>query len=928
MPIDSVIQSPNDHRSYRSLTLNNGLKVLLVEDNKITQSAISLTVAVGHFDDPKNRPGMAHFLEHMLFLGTEKFPDAGEYHSFINHHGGSHNAWTGTEHTNFYCSVETDALESLLDRFSQFFIAPLFNPELVDRERHAIESEFSLKLNDDLRRIYDVEKETCNQAHPLSKFSVGNLSTLSGNENDLREELLSFYHKHYSANLMTVCLVAPICLHQQQEYIQHFFSDVPNHNYKKNYPSVPLYNPENLANQITICPVKKQKRLNLSFAFPSIEKNYPNKPLTFISHLLGNESKGSLLSYLKDQGLVNNLTSGGGVSGYNFKDFAINFQLTDKGLENVDDIVQSTFEFLVLIQASGIEQWRYLERSNLLKQAFEFQEQANPIELASHLSLNLQHYPPQDVIFGDYRMDKLDVAEVNEQLERLNCDNMRIQIVAQGITTSNESKWYKTPYKVEAICPQRLSKWKNGIPRTELQLPEVNPFVLSEVKPRSTNYQLKVPIVISENKGYRFWYKKDETFNLPKGHIYLAIDSLHACNDVRQAALTRLYIEMLLDYLTEHTYAAEVAGLNFNIYPNQAGLTLHISGFTPKQRDLLTLIINKAKERNFSEDRFKLIKKQILRNWNNISKTRPISQLFSSLTATIQQRSYEPLELANELETASLDELHQHVRNFYEATYLEGLIYGDWLKEEAQELSNNLSNILSLVSIPSPEANRELIKLTNRGTLVRQLNIDHQDSAILVYYQSKQTSILKMALFSLLNHTMSSKFFHELRTRKQLGYMVGTNYLPLNRHPGMIFYIQSPNCGPKTLLNEIDTFLSDFAYTVMELTEQQWAQTKQGLTNQIMEHDPNLKTRGQRFWTSIGNKDHKFDHREQVVNEINHLTRADLIKFLMDKMNNSKKDRLILYSCGQTHLNEHITKGQKIDTSITDFKSDSKKFKL
>ena len=77
------------------------------------------------------------------------------------------------------------------------------------------------------------------------------------------------------------------------------------------------------------------------------------------------------------------------------------------------------------------------------------------------------------------------------------------------------------------------------------------------------------------------------------------------------------------------------------------------------------VIIEKARQRNFSETRFKYIKRQLGRNWSNISKTRPISQLFSALTATLQLHSFEPMTFVKELESATLDELHQHVHDFY-----------------------------------------------------------------------------------------------------------------------------------------------------------------------------------------------------------------------------------------------------------------------
>ena len=126
--------SPNDEHQYRYVTLDNGLRVLLVHDQNAQKAAAALAVNVGHFDDPADREGLAHYLEHMLFLGTEKYPKVGEFQSFISQHGGSNNAWTGTEHTCFFFDVELNAFENALDRFSQFFTAPLFNEE-ASRQR-------------------------------------------------------------------------------------------------------------------------------------------------------------------------------------------------------------------------------------------------------------------------------------------------------------------------------------------------------------------------------------------------------------------------------------------------------------------------------------------------------------------------------------------------------------------------------------------------------------------------------------------------------------------------------------------------------------------------------------------------------------------------------------------------------------------------
>ena len=134
------------------------LKVVVVSDPDADKAAASLDVHIGHMADPADREGITHFLEHMLFLGTGKYPEVGEYAKFISKNGGFHNAGTGQEHTNYFFQIDNAQLEPALDRFSRFFIDPLFDPEFLDKERNAVESEYSLKVKEDARRYREALK--------------------------------------------------------------------------------------------------------------------------------------------------------------------------------------------------------------------------------------------------------------------------------------------------------------------------------------------------------------------------------------------------------------------------------------------------------------------------------------------------------------------------------------------------------------------------------------------------------------------------------------------------------------------------------------------------------------------------------------------------------------------------------------------------
>lgn len=97
--VNNIVKSQQDNRDYRGLQLTNGLKVLLISDPATDKAAAAMTVDVGHMSDPENLPGLAHFCEHMLFLGTKKYPNENAYSTYLSENGGSSNASTYADNT-------------------------------------------------------------------------------------------------------------------------------------------------------------------------------------------------------------------------------------------------------------------------------------------------------------------------------------------------------------------------------------------------------------------------------------------------------------------------------------------------------------------------------------------------------------------------------------------------------------------------------------------------------------------------------------------------------------------------------------------------------------------------------------------------------------------------------------------------------------
>jgi secreted Zn-dependent insulinase-like peptidase len=893
-----LFQSPNDTKQYRTSTLSNGLRVLLIENAQSTKSAAALAVNVGHFSDPKDRQGLAHFLEHMLFLGTEKYPDGSEYQKFISQHNGSHNAWTGTEHTCFYFDIGQQYFTDAIARFSEFFISPLLSEEYINKERQNIDSEFKLKLKDEMRRLYDVHKETINPEHPFSQFSVGNIDTLADRNNvSIQQEVASFFNQHYRANYMTLAIEGPQSLDELSILAEQYFSKISPAQQPLKTFTQELYLPENQKICIQVKPVKNDRQLLLSFAMPSIDNMYRNKPESILAYLLGHEGPGSILSFLKKNQWAFQLTAGSGINGSNFKDFNISIALTELGEQHVDDIVETIFSYIKLLKSDKIPRHYFDEKKSIAMFSFQYQERMKPLDSVSHYVITMQHYPEEDYIFGDYVMDKMCDDSLHKLLNYLSVENSRLIIISQQAIFDKISRWYKVPYHVEDMSSQQLERWCSPPNNQQLFLPPKNEFIIDSPEIVEQEQTQNIPSLLIEKPGFSCWFKQDQYFKVPKGYIYLGIDCPQAIESAKNIAMTRLFIELYSDNIIEENYDAELAGIHYHLYPHQGGMTLQLSGVSEKQPLLLAKLLNALNTQVFTEEKFELFKAQLMNHWNNADTSKSISQLFSILSSTMQPKKPSSETLATALETITFTTFNQFYTTLFQRVCLELFIHGNWRQTTALSMCELIEFHFEDKIDENHCVNVEAIDNSGLQEVVLPLVLPEHDHAAVIYYPMSNKDIPTMAITMVLSQLLSPHFFQEMRTEKQFGYLVGVGYVPIGHYPGLAMYIQSPHTQADILVQAIDDFTTNTLSIIEKITEQDWQQLQHGLASQLLENDVSLRIKSQRFWGSLSNKDYQFNRKKQLIESINKMNIDDIKNFINTKLISTKQqDRITLIS--------------------------------
>ena len=173
---------------------------------------------MGLLKDPMTQQGMAHYLEHMLFLGTDKYPDTNGYSEFMSNNGGSQNASTWLDITNYMFKVNNSAYDEALDRFSDFFKSPKLYAEYADKEKNAVNAEWSMRREMDFFGQFKLARMLLGE-HPANRFLIGNNDSLGDKDNSkLHEELVNFYNRYYSANIMKVAMISNEPLDKMESY--------------------------------------------------------------------------------------------------------------------------------------------------------------------------------------------------------------------------------------------------------------------------------------------------------------------------------------------------------------------------------------------------------------------------------------------------------------------------------------------------------------------------------------------------------------------------------------------------------------------------------------------------------------------------------------------------------------------------------------
>ena len=944
----------NTENFYEQLILKNGIAVTLASVPNSEKSSAALFLKAGAAED--SLPGLAHFTEHAVFLGSHTYPTENAFKMLLSKNGGSSNGGTAMEYTSFQFQVNYNEFSNALEIWSHFFIDPLFTENAISREIMAVDAEDSKNRILDNRRLLQVMKDLLVEETSYRKFSTGNVKTLAGGDAEangpaLAATMKQFYNQHYNpaTTPFTLALVGPQSLDELRRLAEEKFAGIQSESAVNEkvvcegiYPGGVFPFQEGVAGStLRVKPIKDVRDLSIIIPLPSTRHLHLASPTRLLAVCLSHKGEGSLFAHLQDKGWATAVSGGERTEFRNFVLFEMSVALTEEGLKHYQDVEAAVYAYLGVIEhATDVELLRIWDEQRQISAIdFSHQEKSTAYELAPYIARQMLEVPLHRVLSSGWLLGDLDLSNFrSEFLARLTPGRaltvLRSKTFASlpddgpAATAKHDAgegcdavlgemrveQWYQTPYALAREEPAVLQRWDASRARTStetvalpLTVPAHNEFICHELLLARHDGQLikgklksdppvSVSLPVSSSSRVRAFRSFDQAFAQPRFVVHTLLTSVgHASAGLTYHPVLSLCSSVFAQTEARRFYMSSVAGLSHSVSVGSRGLGLSVSGYSPRLLGLLEAVAQRFGDldywRSVDPRTVEILKERMLRGLRSWTKERPDTVADTMLTYLLQEEATLPTERIALAEAIDKPMVVKAMESVLQRARVTVLVHGERGDEKTAQLALSLVEKHLGRDMAWEEVQRHqeehgwgerdrvlrarLLPSGHSTVLLDSFNPEDSNSAIIVHFQTELRSPATSALSLLLANLLREPAFNELRTKRQLGYIVNTAVSGHGAQDfsmrGVAFRVLSQRFGPAEMEAALDDFLQGQRAAFQNLSQDDVDTRTTSVINSLLDPPTSYTEEAGGFWSAIV-EDQPFDWVEQVVAELKLLT--------------------------------------------------------
>lgn len=877
---ETIRKSDKDARQYQAITLDNGMTVLLVSDPQAVKSLSALVVPVGSLEDPDSHLGLAHYLEHMTLMGSKKYPQADSLSEFLKMHGGSHNASTAPYRTAYYLEVENDALEPAVDRLADAIASPLLDKKYAERERNAVNAELTMARTRDGMRMAQVSAETINPAHPGSRFSGGNLDTLSDKAGSpVLDALHAFRDTYYSANLMKAVVYSNKPLPELARIAAQTYGRVPNKNIERPEITVPVVTDEQKGIVIHYVPALPRKVLRVEFRIDNNTAQFRSKTDELVTYLIGNRSPGTLSDWLQNQGLVEGIRADSDpVVNGNSGVLAISATLTDKGLAHRDEVVAAIFSYLSLLREKGVDKRYFDELAHVLDLDFRYPSITRDMDYVEWLADTMLRVPVEHTLDAVNIADRYDAEAIKARLAMMTPQNARIWYISPKEPHDKKAYFVDAPYQVNKISQQTFADWQKKSNDIGLKLPELNPYIPDDFTLITPSKKYPHPELIVDEPTLRVVYTPSRYFaSEPKADVSVILRNPQAMDSAKNQVMFALNDYLAGIALDQLSNQAAVGGISFSTNANN-GLMVNANGYTQRLPQLFQALLDGYFSYTPTEEQLEQAKSWYAQMMDSAEKGKAFEQAIMPVQMLSQIPYFQRETRRALLPSITLKEVMDYRNALKTHSRPEFLIVGNMSEEQSKTLAQNVRKQLGANGNEWCR-NQDVLVQKQQNVIFEKAGSSTDSALAAVFVPTGYDEFAGSAYSAVLGQIIQPWFYSQLRTEEQLGYAVFAFSMSVGRQWGLGFLLQSNDKQPAYLWQRYQAFFPQAEEKLRKMKPEEFAQIQQAVIAQMQQAPQTLGEEASQLSKDFDRGNLTFDSRDKIVAEIKLLTPEKVADF-------------------------------------------------
>lgn len=587
------------------------------------------------------------------------------------------------------------------------------------------------------------------------------------------------------------------------------------------------------------------------------------------------------------------------------------------GEGDVSTVGNLLFSYIRLLQEVGPQAWVFHELQQLSEIGFRFRSLQDAVATASTLAHNLQEdFPVAQALSGPSRLWDYEPRQISELLGFLRCENLRLilQSKAYADRCTEAERWYGTRFHEAPLEDKLRARWERPSAASELGIavPKPNPFIPEDLNLRPQIGELhpatpqRLALGELSNVATAF-FRKDEDFGLPKALCAFQLYCPFSYANTRNRALAELWCLAVQEELNEFAYEAHVTGLNYSLAAVSTGINLSVGGYNDKLPILLRAVAAKMRQLNTVPEQTYGVARTILERSlvNAAARSPPYQQGMMEERCFLLKPAVSYQERLDALrQVGGAADLTNVARSLLGNCHVECLLQGNLTEVEAAQLVQSFVEPLQierpLAELPPAGSAR----LPSGWTLLERAGTDpnERNSAVTVLLQVAGHTMQNHCLIVLAAQVLGQRFYDELRTRQQLGYIVSAS--PYSEHFGYVglrLLVQSER-SPSEVLTRIREWIDGaWRFLAEELTEESLQEYRAALVALLRERPKSLTEEFGYHWGEVLTRGFEFQRREAEARHLEQIRLDELQRFAREQISVAPAAAVLIAANGTSH---------------------------